>query len=231
MSALAHRLAVVTGASRGIGAAVAEALAAEGATVARLARSLPDRREGAFLDCRCDVRDAAQVEAACARVREEGGVPDILVGNAGAFLLKPFAETTPEEFRTQVAVNLTGLFLVARAFLPGMRAAGRGDVITIGSIADHAALPGNVAYGASKWGARGLHETLAAELAGSGLRCTLLSPGPTDTPLWDPVDPDAREDLPDRAVMLRPEDVADAVRWVVTRPSRVRIPLLRIMPR
>lgn len=231
MSALAGRLAVVTGASRGIGAAVAAALAAAGATVARLARSLDDAREGPFLDCRCDVADPLAVQTAGARVRREAGVPDILVSNAGAFLLKPFEDTTPDEFRTQLDVNLAGVFLVARTFLPAMREAGRGDYVTIGSIADHEALPGNAAYAASKWGARGLHATLAAELEGSGIRCTLLSPGATDTPLWAPLDPDARADLPDRTAMLQPDDVAEAVHWVVTRPARVRIPLLRIMPR
>lgn len=233
MSGLAERVAIVTGASRGIGAATAEALAAEGARVVRLARSLGGRGEGRgpVVDYRCDVTDAGQVEAVRDRVLEDVGVPDILVNNAGTFLLKPFERTTPEEFRGQLEVNVTGPFLVARAFVPAMRARGRGDVVTVGSVSDHLAYPGNAAYGASKWGVRGLHEVLAAELRGSGLRLTLVSPGPTNTDLWDPVAPDTRDDMPDRAAMLTPRDVADAIRWVVTRPPGVSVPLLRIMPR
>ncbi|MEX1050107.1 MAG: SDR family oxidoreductase, partial [Gemmatimonadales bacterium] len=88
---------------------------------------------------------------------------------------------------------------------------------TIGSIVDYQGFPGNAAYAASKWGVRGLHEVARAEVAGSGVRFTLISPGPTDTPLWDPIDPDRRPDLPNRDAMLRPEEVAEAVRFVVTR--------------
>lgn len=226
---------MVTGASRGIGAAIAEALAGEGARVVRLARSLgrggQGGRGGPVVDYRCDVTDADRVAAVRDGVLAEVGVPDILVNNAGTFLLKPFAETTPAEFRGQLEVNVTGVFLVARAFIPAMGERGRGDVVTVGSVSDHVAYAGNAAYGASKWAARGLHEVLAAELADSALRLTLVSPGPTNTDLWDPVAPDTRDDVPDRATMLRPRDVAEAVRWVVTRPVGVSVPLLRIMPR
>ena len=226
---LAGRLAVVTGASRGIGAATAEALGAEGARVVRLARSLGGR-SGQEVDYRCDVTDAGQVEAVRDRVLEEVGVPDILVNNAGTFLLKPFDATSPEEFRYQLDVNVTGAFLVARAFVPAMRERERGDIVTIGSVADHVAYPGNAAYGASKWAVRGLHEVLAAELSGTRLRLTLVSPGPTNTELWDRVAPEQRDDLPDREAMLKPQDVAEAIRWAVTRPAGVAVPLLRLMP-
>jgi len=184
-----------------------------------------------MVDYRCDVTDAEQVATVRDRVLEDVGVPDILVNNAGTFLLKPFDETTPAEFREQLDVNVTGVFLVARAFVPAMRERGRGDVVTIGSVSDHMAYPGNAAYGASKWGVRGLHEVLVAELGSTALRLTLVSPGPTNTDLWDRVEPDALDDVPDRAAMLRPRDVAEAVRWVVTRPAGVSVPLLRIMPR
>ena len=107
-----------------------------------------------------------------------------------------------------------------RAFLPPMRAQGRGLVVTIGSVADHQALPGNAAYGAAKHGLRGLHGVLAQELRGSGVRATLLSPGPVDTALWDPVDPDGRPGFTRRAAMLRSEDVAEAVLFVATRPEQ-----------
>lgn len=229
MSALAGA-ALVTGASRGIGLAVAEALQGAGARVVRLARTLADRDDG-FFDLRCDVTVPDEVSRAIGCVLERVGVPRIVVNNAGAFLLKPLVDTTPEEFQQQLAVNVVAPFLVTRALLPHLVRVGEGHIVTIGSIADHQAFRGNAAYGASKYGLRGLHEVLAAEVAGTGIRTSLVSPGPTDTRLWDPIDPDRRDDLPQRADMLQPEDVADAVLFVVTRPHRAMIDLLRVSPK
>jgi 3-oxoacyl-[acyl-carrier protein] reductase len=121
-------------------------------------------------------------------------------------------------------------FNVARAFLPGMRQAGRGHLVTIGSIADHTAFPENAAYAASKYGLRGLHETLVAEYRGSGIRMTLVSPGPTDTSIWDPFDPDRRAGFTPRARMLKPADVAGAVLWAVIQPPNVAVELIRMGP-
>lgn len=225
------RTAVVTGASRGIGLAVAEELMAAGAHVVRLARSLEDAAVERRTDVRCDVTDAAAVADAADRVHAERGAVDLLVLNAGTFLLKALAETAPPEFQEQIASNLTGPFLVLRAFLPPMRARGRGLVVTIGSVADHVPLPGNAAYVAAKHGLRGLHNALAKELRGSGVRATLVSPGAVDTDLWDPVDPDNRPGFTRRAAMLRPEDVAEAVLFVATRADHVTIPELHIEPR
>lgn len=240
MSALDGKVAVVTGASRGIGRAVAEALEGAGALVVRLARSVADeqpldglRRTGGVdrrVELRCDITLERDVARAAETVLATVGPPDILVNNAGTFLLKPLTETTGEDFVRQLDVNLLGAFLVLRAFVPTM--VGRdGHVVTIGSVADHVGFPGNAAYAASKFGVRGLHETLKAEYAGQGLRTTLVSPGPTDTSLWDPVDPDRRQDLPSRTSMLQPTDVADAVLFAVTRPLRANIELIRVMPR
>ncbi len=102
--------------------------------------------------------------------------------------------------------------------------------ITIGSISDHHAYPENAAYAASKYGLRGFHETLAAEYRGTGVRFTLISPGPTDTAIWDPLDPDHRPGLPRRSEMLHPEDVADAIVFAATRPSRATVEWIRLMP-
>ena len=228
MTPLAGRVALVTGASRGIGAATAEALRAAGARVVRVARSLP-AGEG-FHDVPADLTDPAQVEGLAGRVRRELGPPDIVVSNAGGFLLRPLAETTLAEFDSQIGLNLRASFSVARAFLPMLGVARRGCFITIGSVADHVGLPGNAAYAASKYGLRGLHETLLAEFRGTGVRLTLVSPGPTDTGIWDPFDPDHREGFPARADMLRPADVADAVLFVATRPPHVLIDWLRLGP-
>lgn len=224
------RVAVITGASRGIGAAVSCALSGAGARVVRLARSLTERVEAWGLDLPCDLTDEAQVQRVAGRILAECGAPAVVVNNAGSFLLASLAETTPGQFRDQLASNLVAPFLVARAFLPAMRDAGGGRHITLGSVADHRAFPGNAAYAAGKFGLRGLHEVLRAEFGGTGVRCSLVSPGPTDTPLWDPVDPDRRPGFTPRSAMLRAEDVAQAVTFVATRPPHVDVDWLRIGP-
>jgi len=227
---LVGRTTVVTGASRGIGLAVAEELQAAGAHVVRLARSLADAERERRTDLRCDVTDPASVARAAGRVLAARGAPDVLVNAAGVFLVAPLAETSPQDFGAQLAGNLVAPFLVLRAFLPAMTARGRGLVVTIGSVADHHAFAGNAAYGAAKSGLRGLHEVLRAELRGSGVRATLVSPGPVDTALWDPVDPDRRPGFTKRAQMLKAEDVAEAVLFVATRRDEVAIPEMRIVP-
>lgn len=229
MSALAGRIAVVTGASRGIGAATAGQFAQAGARVVRLSRTLTPRHTAEALDVRCDVTDATQVAAAAERVRTAWGVPDILVNNAGSFHLAPFDETSTADFDAQLAANLRGPWLVSKAFVPMMRVGG-GLVVTVGSVADHQGFPGNAAYAAAKYGVRGLHETLLAEHRGTGLRFTLVSPGPTDTAAWDAVDPDSREGFTPRARMLRPDDVAAAILFAASRPPHVQLDLLRLGP-
>jgi NAD(P)-dependent dehydrogenase (short-subunit alcohol dehydrogenase family) len=221
---------VVTGASRGIGAAVAELLAGEGAQVIRVARSLTAGSHGSVRDMPCDLTDAAQVNRLGARIATQHGPPDIVVSNAGSFLLRRLEETEPADFERQLSVNLGAAFHVARAFLPEMRKAGKGSFISVGSTADHVGLPENAAYAASKFGLRGLHETLLAEYRGSGVRLTLVSPGPTDTEMWNQVDLQQRPEFTPRSGMLRPVDVAEAILFVATRPPHVLIDWLRLGP-
>ena len=230
MSDLAGKVAVVTGASRGIGRVIADQLEDAGARVACLARSLEDRQSETRCDVRCDVTQEADVRRAVEQVVTAFGVPQIVVNNAGAFLLKPLADTTPEEFALQVDVNLVGSFLVLRTLLPRLARDGTAHVVTIGSVVDHRPYAGNAAYGASKYGVRGLHEIMAEELRGSGIRSTLVSPGATDTRLWDSLGPDERSDVPSRAEMLLPTDVADAVLFALTRPPHVNVEWIRVMP-
>lgn len=229
MTPLAGRLALVTGASRGIGAAIARALGGAGARVVRVARHLVATDEGPRLDIPCDVTDPDQVERLAERVLR-AAVPAVVVSNAGGFLLRRLEDTTPAEFEAQVAVNLRSAFLLARAFLPPMREAGGGVFVSIGSVADHTGFPENAAYAAGKYGLRGLHETLAAEYHGTGVRLTLVSPGATDTAIWDPFDPEHRPGFPPRSAMLRPEDVADAVLFAATRPEHVHVDWIRLQP-
>ena len=230
MTGLAGRVALVTGASRGIGAAVAAALAGEGAHVIRVARSLAESTAERMQDIPCDLTDPSQVSRLGSRVTAQHGPPDIVVSNAGAFLLQALERTQAADLELQLAVNVRAPFYLAQAFLPAMRAAGRGSYISVGSVADHVGFPQNAAYAASKYGLRGLHETLLAEYRGTGVRLTLVSPGPTDTAVWDPVDPDRREGFIRRADMLRPADVAAAILFGATRPPHVLIDWLRLGP-
>ena len=111
-----------------------------------------------------------------------------------------------------------------------MSGAGDGWSSRLSSVSDHHAYPENAAYAASKYGLRGLHETLAAEHRGTGVRFALISPGPTDTRIWDPIDPDHRPGLPHHSEMLHPEDVGAAVLFAATRPSRATVEWIRLMP-
>jgi NADP-dependent 3-hydroxy acid dehydrogenase YdfG len=227
---LAGSVALVTGASRGIGLAVADELRAAGAHVVRLARSLQDGSGERETTLRCDVTQADDVGRAVKTVKAELGVPDIVVSNAGLFIIKPLAETSPADFVQSIATNLTGPFLIAHALVPDMVQRGSGHLVTIGSSSDRIAYPGNTAYGASKHGVRGLHEVIAVEVARTGVRTTLISPGRVDTEMWDGVDPELRPDAAGRSVMMRVEDVADAVLWAVTRAARVDVTEIQMMP-
>ena len=232
---LAGRLAVVTGASRGIGLAVARTLAREGAHVAMLARGAAELEARArelgteAFPLPCDVAAAHDVERAVSAIKSHfQATPDIVVNNAGLFRLGPVTSTSAEELTSALAVNLVAPFRVIRAFVPEMRARGRGDVVAIGSIADHTVFPENGAYAASKHGIRALHEVLREELRGSGIRVTVVSPGPVDTPLWDPIEPDDRPGFTPRRLMLPPSAVAAAVSYAVSQPPDVNVDLIRI---
>jgi NADP-dependent 3-hydroxy acid dehydrogenase YdfG len=230
---LAGRTALVTGASRGIGLAVARSLAAAGARLTLLARDrraldIPAQELGGRAIV-CDVADPTAVERAAGEIAEHtGGAPDILVNNAGLFALARVEDTTAAAFDAALEVNLAAPFRLVRAFLPAMRHRGHGDIVSIGSIADHTIFPENGAYSASKHGLRALHDVMRAELRGSGVRVMLVSPGPVDTSLWDAIDPDSREGFTPRARMLSPNAVAAAVVYAVTQPPEVDVELIRL---
>ena len=232
---LQGRTALVTGASRGIGAAVARRLAAAGARVALLARStdalraLTEEIGGGAVSLSCDVRDTAALTRTLDQLPNLiGGAPEIIVNNAGAFFITLVDDTPVDAFSAMLAVNLTAPFAIVRAFLPAMRAANSGHVVNIGSIADRTTYPGNSAYAASKHGLRALHEVLRAELRGSGIRVSLVSPGPVDTELWNPIDPDTQPGFTRRSDMLHPNAVADAVLYVVTAAADLNVDEMRV---
>lgn len=235
MSVLKGRTAVVTGASRGIGAGIARALGDAGARVVLIARNeaLLKQRSAEIKGSAvvvADVTDPASVERASARVASElGGAPDILVNNAGVFSVAVVEETSGEQFSTMLNTNLVAPFLFVHAFLAEMKKRASGHIVTIGSIADRTIFSGNVAYSAAKFGLRAVHEVLRAELKGSGVRTTLISPAATNTEIWNDVtitDPVNRPHS--KRPMLEPDDVVSAVLFALTQPGHVNVDELRL---
>jgi NADP-dependent 3-hydroxy acid dehydrogenase YdfG len=214
-------VAVVTGGTKGIGLACARMLEAHGAQVIVVAR-------GKDATLQCDLSDRDAVEKTAELIREKHGVPRFLINNAGMFRIAPVERTSSADFEQALTINLFAPFLFIRGFLGDMKEAGAGHIVTIGSIADRMIFPDNSAYSASKFGSRAMHEVLRAELKGTGVRATLISPGPVNTDLWNPVDPDNKPGFTKRADMLSAEAVAAAVEFAITRPHEVNIDELRL---
>ena len=235
MSVLSGRTAVVTGASRGIGAGIAEALGKEGVRVVLIARTEARLREQAArikgsIPVIANVGDPESVERATSEIASElKGSPDILVNNAGIFSVAVAEETGEDEFVDMLNTNLVAPFLFVRAFLGDMKKRGRGHIITLGSIADRTIYSGNIAYSAAKFGLRAVHEVLRAELRGTGVRTSLISPAATNTDIWNNVtvtDPVTKPHS--KRPMLEPEDVVRAVIFALTQPDTVNIDELRL---
>ncbi len=229
------RTAVVTGASRGIGAGIASALASQGVRVVMIARNEARLKEAArglkeAVPLTCDVSDPKSVEKAAKQIEKElGATPDILVNNAGTFGVSIVEETTTSFFVDTINTNLVGPFLFVRAFLAGMKKRKSGHIVTIGSVADRTIFTGNAAYSAAKFGLRAVHEVLRAELRGSGVRASLISPASTDTEIWNSVtvtDPAGKPHS--KRPMLSPDDVVSAVMFALNQPERVNIDELRL---
>ncbi len=226
-------LILITGASQGIGAAMAEAFAAEpDARLALLARNRK-RLEAVAERCRrlgaetgvfpSDVTDDDAVRKTARAILDRWGAPDVLVNNAGRFEPGDALATTPEAFRAQVAVNLTSAFVVTHAFLPAMVARGSGHVFFLGSVASVKAYPGGLAYCAAKHGVLGLARAVREDTKDRGIRVTALLPGATLTPSWDGVDLPAERFMP-------AEDVARAAVDVYRLSDRSVVEELLIRP-
>lgn len=234
VSELSGRSALVTGASRGIGFAVANQLRQGGARVAMVARGeaelsgAAEQIGGVALAADVSQRQAIERLARSFASVFDSAAPDYLINAAGAFSMARLVNTTPEDFDRHLGVNLRAPFLLMRAFLPSMIERGSGHIVTVGSIAGRQAFPSNGAYSASKFGVRGLHAVLDLELKGTGVRSTLVEPAATDTTLWDAVDRDENAGLPEPDTMLEVGAVADAVLYAITRPERTGIPVISL---
>jgi NAD(P)-dependent dehydrogenase (short-subunit alcohol dehydrogenase family) len=205
------RVAVVTGASSGIGAAIAAGLEEDGYRVAGL-----DRNEAAPYVV--DVADPAAVAATVSRVADELGPVDAVVSAAGHYEAVPIADISTEQLRRMLRVHLGGLRNVARAVLPSMIQRGRGSIVAITSELAVGGGDGEAHYAAAKGAIIGLVRSLAAEVAEHGVRVNAVAPGPTDTPLlaadspWRA--PDYLATLPARR-LARPQEIAEVVRYLV----------------
>jgi NADP-dependent 3-hydroxy acid dehydrogenase YdfG len=175
-----------------------------------------------------DLADTNDTERAVSEIMRTAGAPSVVVNNAGAFTLGRVGSYEPAEFERTFAVNAFGPFRLLHAFVPAMVAAGKGHVVTVGSVADRHTFPENAGYAGSKFAMRAVHQVLREELRGTGVRTTLVSPSPVDTMLWDPIRPETRTGFPTRDRMLQAEDVAEAVLWALSRPAHVNVDEVRL---
>ena len=219
MSELKGKVAVITGASRGIGAAVAHGLAAEGVMLGLGSRSGDDLGLDAVAR-RCDVRDQQQVDALVAATVERFGGLDILVANAGVGAYGPFLDLDPVQVEEMIDVNLKGTIHSVRAALPHLLERG-GDVVAVASVAGLRAFPHESVYNASKFGQVGFIRSLDHELREHRIRCTNICPGGVATDFALGENRGRTEDA--LAGMLTPEEVADVVLFALTRPRDMRI--------
>ncbi|MCX5756780.1 MAG: SDR family NAD(P)-dependent oxidoreductase [Gemmatimonadetes bacterium] len=232
---LAGQHALVTGASKGIGAATARALAAAGAVVAVSARSaaaleaLVKELGAGHRAIVADLSTAAGADALIAAVRAwAGGAPAIIVNNAGAFPHAAIGAQEAAGLSQTLRLNLEAPFQIVNAFIGDMRARKSGDIVTVGSVADKTAFTGNAEYSASKYGVRAMHEVLRSETKGSGIRAILVSPGSVDTEIWMPYESLLGSRFPARESMLAADDVARAIAFALTQPRHVDIDELRL---
>jgi NADP-dependent 3-hydroxy acid dehydrogenase YdfG len=240
---LAGKVALVTGASSGIGEATAVALAEAGAAVAvgarrrdRLDALAGKLRDGGarVLQLDLDVTDEAQCRTAVARTREELGGLDVLVNNAGVMLLGTIVGADTEDWRRMLQTNVLGLMYMTHAAIDGMVEQGSGDVVNISSVAGRQARKGAGVYNASKWAVNAFAESLRQEVTTQGVRISLVEPGAVATELTDHItQPEARRASKEMAQGMRAlqaEDIARAILYVASQPPHVAVNEVLVRP-
>jgi NADP-dependent 3-hydroxy acid dehydrogenase YdfG len=233
----AGRVAVITGASSGIGEATARALAADGHRVALLARradrihALADELGNGAIAIEADVTNRDSIVAAAERVQQELGGADVLVNNAGVMLTAPFTSDQREEHRRMIETNLLGAMTATEVFLDQLRSNRGGDLVNVSSVAGRVAPPGFAAYAATKWGINGWSEALRVELQ-PDIRVTVIEPGAIATELSDHIThADSKRAAKDALDMaIPPHDVADVIAFAVSRPHRVTLNEILVRP-
>jgi NAD(P)-dependent dehydrogenase (short-subunit alcohol dehydrogenase family) len=222
------RTAFITGASRGIGAAVARALSAQGARLGLASRSGDDLGLPDALGIECDVSAADEVEAAVGATVERFGGLDVLVNNAGVGAYGPYLELDPEHLEEMIDVNLKGTLYAVRSALPHLLRSDAADIVTVASVAGLRGLPKEAVYCASKFGQVGFMRALDHELRDQGVRCTNICPGgvATDFAMGRGRTPE----MPELEGMMSGEDVAEAVLFALTRPRNVRMLTVSFRP-
>ena len=243
MAKLDDKVAVITGASSGIGAATAEALAKEGCAVVVAARreerldDLVGRINddgGKALSVSCDVTDEEQAHDLIQRAKDEFGRVDILVNNAGVMQLSNVQKGLSDEWRTMFEVNVLGLLYATDAAIEVMKEQGSGHLVNISSLASRGTRPGLGVYSGTKMAVNGISESLRQELLEDNIRVTMVEPGAVETELPDHItDEEARQGLSSLLEQLDPlqaEDIANAIVYVVTQPKRVSINEILIRP-
>jgi NADP-dependent 3-hydroxy acid dehydrogenase YdfG len=218
---LEGKVALVTGASGGIGAAVARRLHEAGASVGVLSRHGDDLGLERALGLTCDVRDRTAVSAAVDEVVERFGRLDVVVANAGVGAYGPFVELNPERLEAMIDVNLKGTLYTAAAAVPHLIAGGEGDFVSLASVAGLRAFPGEAVYNASKFGQLGFTRALDNELRERGVRATCICPGGVKTDFAIGAGRD--EGDPELDDMLTADEVAEVVLFALTRPRRMRV--------
>jgi NADP-dependent 3-hydroxy acid dehydrogenase YdfG len=218
---LEGKVALVTGASGGIGAAVAQRLHEAGASVGLLSRRGGDLGLERGAGIACDVRDRAAVGTATDAIAERFGRLDIVVANAGVGAYGPFLELDPDQLEAMIDVNLKGTLYTAAAALPHLLAAGGGDFVALASVAGLRAFPGEAVYNASKFGQLGFTRALDHELRERGVRAACICPGGVNTDFA--LGTGREEGDPELEGLMTADEVADVVLFTVTRPRRLRI--------
>jgi NADP-dependent 3-hydroxy acid dehydrogenase YdfG len=230
MSQLAGKVAVVTGASRGIGASVARALAAQGARLGLASRSGDDLGIADAVALPTDVRDRAQVQALVDATVERHGGLDILVANAGVGAYGPLVDLDPAHLDEMIDTNVKGVLYAAAAAVPHLIARGGGDLVSVASEAGRRGLPNEAVYCASKFAQVGFTRALDHELRPHGIRCTNVCPGGVATDFAMEDGRGRTPEMPELAGMMDSQDVTEAVLFVLTRPRGHRILELAMRP-